>query len=39
MKNKLYYHPIKKEFVNKEKYFKFIMSKDYPSKPFSEKMM
>ena len=32
-----YLHPIKKQFVSKEEYFKFILSKEYPSKPFNKK--
>ena len=32
-----YLHPLKKEFVSKKEYFKFILSKEYPSKPFNKK--
>ena len=35
---KLYLHPLTKEFVSKEIYFKFILSKDFPKSPYSEKM-
>ena len=32
-----YLHPIKKQFVSKKEYFKFILSKEYPSKPYNKK--
>jgi len=35
---KLYLHPKTKQFVSKEIYFKFVKSKDFPKRPFSEKM-
>jgi hypothetical protein len=35
---KLYLHPLTKEFVSKEKYFKFVKSKAFPKKPFGEKI-
>ncbi len=35
---KLYLHPLTKEFVSKEKYFKFVKSKAFPKEPFSEKI-
>jgi hypothetical protein len=35
---KLYLHPLTKEFVSKKKYFKFVKSKAFPNRPFSEKI-
>ena len=35
---KKYLHPSTREFVSKEIYFKFILSKDFPKSPYSEKM-
>ena len=37
-KVKKYLHPLTREFVSKEIYFKFILSKDFPKSPYSEKM-
>ena len=33
-----YLHPIKKQFVTKEEYYKFILSKNYPKKPFNKEI-
>jgi len=35
---KKYLHPLTREFVSKEIYFKFVKSKGFPNSPFSEKM-
>jgi hypothetical protein len=35
---KKYRHPLTKEFVSKEIYFNFVLSKDFPEGPPSEKM-
>jgi len=35
---KKYLHPLTRKFVSKEIYFKFILSKDFPEGPPSEKM-
>ena len=35
---KKYLHPVLNKAVDKEIYFKFILSKDFPKSPYSEKM-
>jgi hypothetical protein len=35
---KKYLHPLTKEFVSEEIYFNFVLSKDFPKSPYSEKM-
>ena len=33
-----YLHPLKRKFVSKREYFNFVLSKNFPKKPYKKKI-